>query len=277
MTTAPEHRIREHLERKGGSTRVGVARLLGTWGLGDDPSDTNRRLVARALEEVGVIAQPPVETTPVDADVELRIADARALTANRRLREDAARTPVPRPERPRPSRRAAPAAAATTDDADARDDDGSPVEIPPGLARGLLVAGAVGTIGSLFLPWFRAERGGEEIPGLSTGWEWLTVIDGLLLFVALAALALVVTRREDPGTALLVAGLAILAAACVTYRIVAPPAGENDLLVFDVSREIGPFAALLFLGVVVAGAGLLSPSREGRFLPSGQAPDAPPA
>lgn len=274
MTAAPEDRIREHLERKGGSTRVSVGRLLGTWGLGDDPSDTNRLLVARALEEVGVIAEPPVETTPVDDVVALRIADARAMAASRRLREDAARAAAVARETAAARTTRAPAAPPASTPTPAEEEV---AEIPPGLARGLLGAGAAGTIGSLFLPWFSAERGGEEIPGLSTGWEWLTVIDGLLLAVGLAALALLVLRLAGDLAALVVAGLAIVSAACVAYRIVTPPAGGNDLFVLDVSREIGPFVALLFLGAVVAGAGLLSPSREGRFLPSGQAPEAPSA
>jgi hypothetical protein len=274
MTAAPEDRIREHLERRGGSTRVSVERLLGTWGLADDPSDTNRLLVARALEEVGVIAEPAVETTPVDDDVELRIADARALTRNRRLREEAAagrRARRPEPE-PRPALEPRPTAAP-----DAPDAPEDTVAIPPALPRMLLATGAVGTIASLFLPWFSGFRGGEEIPELSTGWEWLSVIDGLLLAVALTALALLVLRITDALSALVVAGLGILAAACVAYRIVAPPGGDVGIFVLDVQRDIGPFVALLCLGLLVAGAGLLSPSREGRFLPSGQAPDDPSA
>jgi len=114
MTATPEHRIREHLERRGGSTRVTVARLLGTWGLADDPSDTNRALVARALEEVGVIAEPLVETTPVDGEVGVRIADARALRENRRLREAAARPPAPAPRAEPPVPRARPAGTGAT-------------------------------------------------------------------------------------------------------------------------------------------------------------------
>jgi len=278
MTATPEHRIREHLERRGGSTRVTVARLLGTWGLADDPSDTNRALVARALEEVGVIAEPLVETTPVDGEVGVRIADARALRENRRLREAAARPPAPAPRAEPPVPRARPAGTGATGATTPHADDAEePVEIPPGLPRALLAIGAAGTVGSLFLPWFTASRGGIEIPELSSGWEWLSSIDGLLLAVALVALALLVVRDAGELHALVVAGLGIVASACVAYRIVAPPNGDAGVLVLEVGREIGPFVALLSLGLVVAGAGLLSPSREGRFLPSGQARDEPPA
>jgi len=230
VSTPPEDRIREHLQRKGATTTVELRRLLGTWGA-EQGGDADRARVAGALRTAGIDAAPSILRAGLDEMITLTLAPAAAAAA---------------PE----------------------------VAIPPSLPRALLTFGGTLVLVALFLPWFGGSTAGVDVPELSTGWEWLSVLDLLLvLVVAATALLLFTDALGDLGPRL-VAGLGTLGLAAVSYRIVSPPTGRLENFVIEVAVKVGPFVELLALVLVVSGAGLrvASPSREGTVLPDGQAP-----
>lgn len=250
MTTAPQDRIREHLERRGGATEVEVLRLLRTWGA-DDATPADRRLVADALAGAGIAVTPDLLTAAPGTTMRLTLENA-------------------------PDREGATRAHARVKPSSAPADD-EPVEIPPELPRLFVVAGAVLLMVALFLPWFGASRGvGTEIPDLSSGWQWLSVLDVCLAAIAVLAVAQLATDGFGELGARAVAVTAIVAMAATTARLVSPPTDILPGLTVEVARKVGPFAALLALALIVVGAGLrTSPSlsREGTVLPDGQAPE----
>ncbi|PTL59540.1 hypothetical protein [Paraconexibacter algicola] len=271
MTTAPEQRIREHLERRGGATEVEVLRLLRTWGH-DDPTAADRRDVLRALEGAGIVVHPDLLhaepgttmrlTLPEGEPVEDEARGARGgFLAGARARAR------PRAREEDHRRRDAPAPAA------ARIEELEPVEIPPELPRVLTTVGATLLMASLFLPWFGADRAGIEVADLSSGWQWLSVLDVLLAVVAVTAVAQLATDALGELGARAVAVAAIVAMAATTARLVSPPDDALSGLTIEVSRKLGPFVALLALAVIVVGAAVrTSPSlsREGTVSLRGQ-------
>lgn len=284
MTVPPEQRIREHLDRKGGATTVELGRMLGTFGLGSDADAAERARVAEALAAQGVLVVPAIETTPADVVVRLEVADPAALAARARRREVARFEDPPEVLASRARARAredrAPDATPSpvreaTRSARAASVPQEPVEIPAGLPRGLLTGGAAVVVGSLFLPWFTGRRGGIALSEPSSGWEWLSLLDVLLLAVAVAAGALLAVRTAG-SAARAVAGLATAALGGVVFRMAAPPDEALPGFVLDLSLDLGPFVAVAGLLAVIAGAGLLaSPAREGTITPDGQAGEAP--
>lgn len=255
MSTPPEVRIRDHLARRGTGTSVELHRLMGTWGLGTEDAGA-RDVVAAALDDVGITVTP-------------RIADARA---DQVMTLTLTRPPAPS-ETPAPSEAPPPAPSA-------------PRQAPqpagvasPALPRTLLTVGASLLVLSLFLPWFRGETGGIAAPDLSTGWQWLSVLDVyLVLVVVLTVLLLATDLMADLGPRA-VAAAAALAFAATALRTASPPEDRIEGFLLEVSVRIGPFAALLALALVLAGAALLvvSPTREGTVLPDGQARGAAPS
>lgn len=260
MTPAPEDRIREHLERRGGSTEVELLRLLRTWGA-DGETAEDRELVAGALERAGIAVSPDVRTAPPGTTIRLELAAA-APTGGRPGRPT---PPSGRRARERPAPEATPAA-----------EELEPVEIPDALPRMLVTGGAIVLMVSLFLPWFTALRGGVAIDELSSGWQWLSVLDVFLAAIAVGAVTQLATDAFEELGARAVAIAAIVGMAAVTARIVSPPNDILESFTVEVGRKLGPFVALLALGLIVAGAALrTSPSlsRGGTVLPDGQAPD----
>ncbi len=247
MTEAPENRIRAHLERRGGGTTVELHRLMGTWGLHAD--DEHARVhVAEALDSAGIVASPSLlRASPQDL-ITLTLCGASAV----------------------------PPTLATSRTADP--DDGvvaDPVAIPAALPRMLLTFGASLLALSLFLPWFRGETGGVVAPDLSTGWQWLSVLDVFLVLVVLLTVVTLATDALGELGQRAVAFTATVAMAATTFRIVAPPDDRLDRFILEMTVRIGPFAALLGLALIVFGAALAvsSPSREGSVLRDGQAPE----
>ncbi|MTD45889.1 hypothetical protein GKE82_16740 [Conexibacter sp. W3-3-2] len=272
MTTAPEQRIREHLERRGGATEVEVLRLLRTWGH-DDPTAADRRAVLRALEAEGIAVSPELADAAPGTTMRLTLADGSADVA----RPDGFLTRTRgRARARRDSDPATPEAAPTPA---ARPEDLEPVEIPPELPRVLTTVGAILLMASLFLPWFGADRAGIEVADLSSGWQWLSVLDVLLAVVAVTAVAQLATDALGELGARGVAVAAIVAMAATTARLVSPPDDALSGLTIEVSRKVGPFVALLALAVIVVGAAVrTSPSlsREGTVSLRGQdSGDAP--
>lgn len=276
MTTAPEQRIREHLERRGGATEVEVLRLLRTWGH-DDPTAADRRAVLRALEAAGIAVSPDLADAAPGTTMRLTLADGDAAggAAGARPGGFIARTRG-RARARAESEPATPEAAPTPT---ARPEDLEPVEIPPELPRVLTTVGAILLMASLFLPWFGADRAGIEVADLSSGWQWLSVLDVLLAVVAVTAVAQLATDALGELGARGVAVAAIVAMAATTARLVSPPDDALSGLTIEVSRKVGPFVALLALAVIVVGAAVrTSPSlsREGTVSLRGQdSGDAP--
>ncbi len=238
MTPAPEDRIREHLERRGGTTEVEILRLLRTWGA-DGETAEDRERVAGALERAGIVVIPDVLTAPPGTTMRLELAAADG-------------SPV--------------------------EEDAEPAEIPDELPRMLITGGAIVLMVSLFLPWFTALRGGVAIDELSSGWQWLSVLDVFLAAIAVSAVTQLATDAFEDLGARVVAIASIVGMAAVTARIVSPPNDILESFTVEVGRKLGPFVALLALGLIVAGAALrTSPSlsRGGTVLPDGQVPDSP--
>jgi len=252
VTPAPELRIREHLERRGGATEVELERLLRTWEA-DVEVAADRARVARALADAGIAVTPDLLRAEPGTTMRLTLDRPEGVTRARGRGEERAR-------------------------AEAEADDAEPVEIPDALPRLLVTAGAILLMAALFLPWFSAQRGGVEIDELSSGWQWLSVLDVLLAVIAVSAVAQLATDAFGELGARIVAVASIVGMAAVTARIVAPPDDALEGFTIDIARKIGPFVALLALALVVVGAALrTSPSlsREGTVLPHGQAPDTP--
>jgi hypothetical protein len=120
--------------------------------------------------------------------------------------------------------------------------------INPALGRLLAGCGGVLLIASLFMPW--SERGGVS----QSGWEALTVSDGLLLIAALFGLAAAVTGgrfgffRRDLSLNGATDIVALIAAILLAW-----------LLLFDwpsgTSRQAGAYLALLAAVAITTGAG----------------------
>jgi hypothetical protein len=371
-TTPPEQRIREHLERRGRPSNVELRRLLGTWRI-TDPTPEDRVRVVAALESAGLVVDPDITDTPLDAHVVVSIADAGTLARRARMREAAASDRIAqdsaaareaeaqrareaeaqrareaeaqrareaeaqrareaerareeegrrtreaeraraeearataiadearrRAEREDERRRArerdereriaeprgeeAAAAAggrvwmegafderpategATLADLDPDLDDPvdeEPAEIPESFPRSLLTAGAAFLAIALLLPWFKGRRGGIEVDGLDNAWEWLGVLDVLIVLLILGASAIVLLRPPSPTPARVVALAAIVTLISVAYRIGAPPDDIIPGLILEVDLQIGPFVALIGCALVVCGAGLLARTEE---------------
>jgi hypothetical protein len=120
--------------------------------------------------------------------------------------------------------------------------------INPALGRLLAGCGGALLIASLFMPW--SERGGVS----QSGWEALTVSDGLLLIAALFGLAAAVTGgrfgffRRDLSLNGATDIVALIAAILLAW-----------LLLFDwpsgTSRQAGAYLALLAAVAITTGAG----------------------
>lgn len=263
MTPAPEERIREHLERRGGTTEVEILRLLRTWGH-EEPTAADRRSVARALEGAGVAVEPAVMDAEPGTTMTLSLAPKDEPKPSRFATVTRARARTREEKPPEEERPAEPL---------------EPVEIPEALPRLLVTGGAILLMAALFLPWFGADRGGLEITDLSSGWQWLSVLDVLLAAIAVSAVAQLATDAFGELGARAVAVAAIVGMAATTARIVSPPDDVLQGLTIEVSRKLGPFVALLALLLIVAGAAVrTSPSlsREGTVSPRGQAPEEAP-
>jgi hypothetical protein len=239
--SSPIDQIREHLRETGRPGRTTAAKLLSQWGL-DGASAADRDRVERELVEAGLRTVPPLQTVR-DPDAPLRVELVDAIAADRLARAQRAAGRAPEP----------PASAALPADAAAPH-----VGLPPVERRmaALLAAGAAGLVVSLFLPWYSGDRGGQEVDGLSTGWEWLSILDVLLVVVALAAVALLVVRER--AVALAVLGLGAVATFCCAVRVVDAPEGNLEGFVLETSVSVGPFVAVAAAAAVVSAAGAMS-------------------
>jgi hypothetical protein len=140
------------------------------------------------------------------------------------------------------------------------------------LSRLLVGAGALGLLGSLFLPWFRisSDYGGPQLPGIQiaypttlyTGWEAFAVADILLTLIAAGALlgfglALALGARWPLlGVAALGWAAVVLTLFAVYYPASVPALGNGSL------PQAGFLGSLLSGGAIAGGAlwaGLVRP------------------
>jgi hypothetical protein len=120
--------------------------------------------------------------------------------------------------------------------------------INPSIGRLLAGGGGALLIASLFMPW--SERGGVS----QTGWEALTVADGLLLIAGVLGLAAAVTGgrfgffRSDLSLNAATDIVALIGAILLAWLLLFDwPSGE--------SREVGAYLALVAASAVSIGAG----------------------
>ena len=125
-----------------------------------------------------------------------------------------------------------------------------------------------------FLPWYRTE--GFDL----SAWEAFSVVDLLLLLTALAGLgvAFFTASRRAPAlpvtTAVIAAGLAIVAALVTAYRLLNQP-GPNG----EVDVRLGAYLGLLAVAAIAAGAWRTmaderTDAEPAPFVPSQPVPDA---
>lgn len=251
--------IRAQLERQGRSEVV-ARDLLGGWS-GEAPDEVDRAAVAAELTEAGVGVDPPLEfVSDLDSTLVLRLEDPAVLR-----------------------RRAYARQAAMLDAAyegRAVSAPSAPASVPAAkfdletLHRPLLAVGLFVVIVALFLPWYSGSVSNVEVPeDLSSGWEWLELLDVFLAVVCAGAFALVLAPSGGPQggrrwLGRVVFGLAALALILVTYRIVSPPDDALTGRSLEVERDFGAYVCLLGVAAIVAGA-LAAAAPEGALEGSG--------
>lgn len=137
-------------------------------------------------------------------------------------------------------------------------------------------AGAVALLVSLFVPWY----GLGPLPLSATGWEAFTILDLLLLATGVLGLAVPVTALlyRTPaipvGVALVAAGVGILLALLVLYRLLDQP-GSNDLVDVRGGAWLGLAGVVaIAVGGWVAMADERMETAEVPFVPARPAPPA---
>ena len=129
-------------------------------------------------------------------------------------------------------------------------------------------AGGIALIVALFLPWY-------EAPQSLTGFEALTVIDILLTFVALLALALPVLQatqdapNKPVGDAVLTVVLGGLSVLLVLFRLIDSP-------IDGATTAVGPWVALVATIALTAGGWRSIASEYVRGLPPDPEPELRP-
>jgi hypothetical protein len=139
--------------------------------------------------------------------------------------------------------------------------------INPGFGRLLAGCGGALLIGSLFMPWSERAGGASQ-----SGWEVLTVSDGLLLITGLFGLAAAITGgrfgffRRDLSLNGATDIVALIAAILLAWLIVLDwPSGE--------SRQAGVYLALVAATAITTGAGDFRVRSFFPRLPEGDRPD----
>jgi hypothetical protein len=135
--------------------------------------------------------------------------------------------------------------------------------INPGLGRLLAGGGGVLLIAALFMPWSESAGGAEQ-----SGWEALTIADGLFLIAGVLGVAAAVTGgrfgffRQDVSLNGATDIVALVATGLLAW-----------LLAFDwpsgASRELGAYLALIGAAAVTTGTGDFKPPALFPRLPSG--------
>jgi hypothetical protein len=136
------------------------------------------------------------------------------------------------------------------------------------VGRGELLWGACGValLVLTFVPWYGSRLTVSGTPVPMTGrtadaWQALSVIDVVLLLVAIVAVAAASARFAGELSAapagLVVAAAGLLALGLIVFRILEPPAGSEVVQAarFETTRKAGPFlAALAAAGIACGGA-----------------------
>jgi hypothetical protein len=132
---------------------------------------------------------------------------------------------------------------------------------PTRLSGGLAVLGGLVLAESLFLPWYSLDItvAGTQAGSTHSAWQSMAVMDVLLLFTALAAIAagVILARRGELGLVVGGAGVAGVLMS-LTGLIDLPDTGLAAMPGDDIAvgRLAGPFVALVAsAGIAVAGFG----------------------
>jgi hypothetical protein len=135
----------------------------------------------------------------------------------------------------------------------------------------LAAAGGVALIVSLLLPWYGAPPDDSR-----TGFEALSIVDVLLVLVALVALALAVLQATQDGPAKPIAAgvlsvpAGLLATLLVAFRLIDAPADALEV-------RAGVWLALVAALAIVAGAWLSIATERVRGLPPDIEPELRPS
>jgi hypothetical protein len=160
--------------------------------------------------------------------------------------------------------------------------------------RALAAAAAAGLLVSLFAPWYRESIAARGLAGLETmtltrsGWDAFSFTEGLVLVVAVVALALVAAvpgaaGHEDRGrlrlSGAIVAALGAFAFVVVLVRLSSAPGTTRDALVDTiVSLRWGIFLALGSSALLaISGLRLIRAPRSGEERAPDPAPRGDPA
>jgi hypothetical protein len=143
----------------------------------------------------------------------------------------------------------------------------TPKSSPP-VPVAMAVVGAVMMPTSLFLHWYsvKAQAGGRDFSEYNLdGWQVFESTDTLMVLVAIATVALAVTRPRLVGSVLLLLG--VLTSGWIVVQLIDGPPALAFFDRSDYSLQIGAWLGLLG-ALLTTGAGLLSRSRPNRVIRS---------